>query len=162
MDMATDVNHITGADCPTKPPEEVMVTVPEGVAPGTLMEAKMPSGQVVHVACPEGMSAGQQFKVELEHEAQPDGPAVQKVRAQGIIQKGKWDGGIFTGYGDRMDAVKEIKSTAYEAGTIGHITQHPMQYSFMERTKAAQMLSAGKPLDTMTDFTPKKGCCVLL
>ncbi|CAE8620137.1 unnamed protein product [Polarella glacialis] len=75
-----------------------------------------------------------------------EGSAVQKVREQGIIQLDKPDGGIITGFGDRMAAVNEINAADWEAGTLGHISKYPMQYSFAQRTDGMARLAQGEPL----------------
>ena len=60
-----------------------------------------------------------------------------------------------------MQPSHAITCTQLLAGTLGHITKYPMQYGFMERTKAMQMIQK-QPLDTMTEFKPSKGCCSVM
>merc|ERR1712226_45300 len=86
-------------------------------------------------------------------EPRPDGPALQNVRDKGINPLA---GGA--GFGERTAAAKEIKNTTYAVGTLGHITQNPMKYTFGDRMKAMEMAKA-QPLDTQTDMTPGGNCC---
>ena len=53
---------------------------------------------------------------EVQVEVRADGPAVAKMRANGILKTEKDDYGLVSGFGERMDAMKEIKATDFAPG----------------------------------------------
>ena len=55
----------------------VMVTAPPEATAGQVLQITAPSGEQMFVAMPDGVSAGEQFRVQLETEVSPSGVVVQ-------------------------------------------------------------------------------------
>lgn len=54
----------------------ISVTVPEGMGPGSLLQAQTPEGVLVQVTIPEGVSAGQVLQVQAPTESKQTAPGV--------------------------------------------------------------------------------------
>lgn len=73
---------------------------------------------------PTAMSEEVKPTEEVQVEVRADGPAVAKMRANGILKTEKDelgylkndDYGLVSGFGERMDAMKEIKATDFAPG----------------------------------------------
>lgn len=53
------------AEQATQQPNSVLMTVPAGYQPGSMIETKAPDGQVIRVVLPAGVQPGQQIQVQL-------------------------------------------------------------------------------------------------
>ena len=55
---------------------DLVVTVPQGLGPGAMIQVRTPEGATVQVAVPQGVSAGQQFKVQVAPQQAAPGTVV--------------------------------------------------------------------------------------
>ena len=108
-----------------------------------------------HDICPWVVQQAQSY-CETDNMVAADGAAIEAVRENGIVSMKGVMGG-------NNAAVKEIKPTDYEPGTLGHLTKFPMQYSFSDRMAAMNRVNAGEPLATKTEYVPgSAGCCATM
>ena len=62
-------------EAPKATDDKVLVTVPEGVAPGSMFNVQAASGMLFEVCCPEGLAPGDVMEVELPTEVLHDAPS---------------------------------------------------------------------------------------
>lgn len=85
---------------------ELLVTIPEGVAAGSLLEVTTPTGAKMHVTVPPGSQARRQLKVLLPQ------AAGAPVQAQNMaLAPGAWNGGAVGQLGAASNAVHNAVSS---------------------------------------------------